>query len=521
MKILQIGKEDWSSHAILPDELKWYHTKIEDLPQFLADLKAKRNKNLIDNETKPRKKKSVTFQAVLLTEEVSENRLDILDSMVEAHCVFIKQGLPIVYQSNMGFFRRKMIRHLPFSSPSRTFFSFMQQTMFSGQYGAKLKIPDIDIAPTYAGKFSYDGHVAVQFDGDFGEEFTPLYTYRYNLAHFDMALELWQEWEASENCDIAIEITRFYTGSLHDIKSIDLISGSSMFTPYILKSEEDEGYYSVSIFAKGQGTLRFGPLHWRYSRQSLGQLSLGGDRIVDEKGQELIIYFNPGDMKPPLNIYFSGYRQAEGFEGFVMMKAMTAPFILVADPRIEGGSFYTGTDDLEKKLVKSIQKSIDYLGFSQSDVILSGFSMGSFGALYYAASILPYAVIVGKPFASLGNTALGLKLTRPNEFETIGDVVKNLIGGTTLDDVEALSQKFWKQFKSADFSNTLFALGYMKNDDYDGTAAYELVDYLSAEGVHVYTKGYQGRHNDNGPVLVRWFLNQYQTILRDRFGRKF
>ena len=35
-------------------------------------------------------------------------------------------------------------------------------------------------------------------------------------------------------------------------------------------------------------------------------------------------------MKPPLNVYFSGYRTAEGFEGYYMMKRMNAPFYLSA-----------------------------------------------------------------------------------------------------------------------------------------------------------------------------------------------
>ena len=33
-----------------------------------------------------------------------------------------------------------------------------------------------------------------------------------------------------------------------------------------------------------------------------------GGRFTDEKRDEFIHYFNPGDMKPPLNVYFSGYR---------------------------------------------------------------------------------------------------------------------------------------------------------------------------------------------------------------------
>lgn len=55
-------------------------------------------------------------------------------------------------------------------------------------------------------------------------------------------------------------------------------------------------------------------------------------------------------MKPPLNVYFSGYRTAEGFEGYYMMKRMNAPFLLIGDPRVEGGSFISVHLNMNKVL---------------------------------------------------------------------------------------------------------------------------------------------------------------------------
>ena len=87
-------------------------------------------------------------------------------------------------------------------------------------------------------------------------------------------------------------------------------------------------------------------------------------------------------------MYFSGYRTAEGFEGFFMMNRLNAPFILISDPRIEGGAFY-----LDLKIMRMALKmsscALDYLGFTHDQLILSGLSMGSFGALYYATRLQP------------------------------------------------------------------------------------------------------------------------------------
>ena len=82
-------------------------------------------------------------------------------------------------------------------------------------------------------------------------------------------------------------------------------------------------------------------------------------------------------------MYFSGYRP-EGFEGYFMMNKMNAPFILIGDPRLEGGSFYLGSETFEQGIINVIQKALDFLDFKHDELILSGLSMGSFGALYYA-----------------------------------------------------------------------------------------------------------------------------------------
>ena len=54
-------------------------------------------------------------------------------------------------------------------------------------------------------------------------------------------------------------------------------------------------------------------------------------------------------------MYFSGYRP-EGFEGYFMMNKMNAPFILIGDPRLEGGSFYLGSETFEQGIINVIQK---------------------------------------------------------------------------------------------------------------------------------------------------------------------
>ncbi|MDS8295461.1 accessory Sec system protein Asp2, partial [Streptococcus pneumoniae] len=101
----------------------------------------------------------------------------------------------------------------------------------------------------------------------------------------------------------------------------------------ILLDDDFSSFISVSLEAKGNGRLKIGALHQRLTRYQFGKFVLGGNIIRSKNREEINYFFYPGDFKPPLNVYFSGYRRAEGFEGFGMMKSLGSPFLLFQDPR--------------------------------------------------------------------------------------------------------------------------------------------------------------------------------------------
>lgn len=524
MKILQIGQTDWTEEVEqFPEDLEWIFSQPQNIPDFLEEQTALAFAKLPEvKEGEKVPKVRLHFDAVLITDETKEADLEPLMNLIEAYSLYHLAGVKLESEDPYGIFRRKVLRELQVDGTKEEIVHFLHLTLFGSQYGAKLKLPEIDVNPTFTGKVTYEGHVSVSFEGHFGEEFEPLFAFRYNLSTFPVALELWLEyikvWGESQ---IRLELSPMRRGSIYDMMDPIVLSEADLADPYILVPDEEVGFYAVTVYAKGEGKLSFGPLHWRYSRIGLGRFVLGGQRYNDEKRQEFIYYFNPGDMKPPMNVYFSGFRSAEGFEGFGIMKSLKAPFMLIGDPRLEGGGFYSGSENLEQAVQTAIQESLDYLGFSSSDLILSGLSMGTFGALYYASHFNPYAVVVGKPFTNVGDTAGGMKLKRPDEFETSADVLLNITGGTQEENIEQLNQKFWDKFTQSDFPRTNFAIAYMEHDDYDGQAARRLIEHLSDKGAHIYTKGYEGRHNDNSSAINKWFMRQYVNLLEEGYGRKY
>ncbi|MFS1664261.1 accessory Sec system protein Asp2 [Streptococcus sp. zg-JUN1979] len=527
--VLQIGVDNWADtkDVVMPDNLKWLFCQPTGIDEMLEKLKKEQVEEMLaddpdlDRSTLNLDKVTVTFSAILLTSYVSEDDLNPLMDSIEAYALFSDEKTELDEPQKRGFFRRKCLRELRVADDYQALCDYLAMNLFSGQYGAKLKVSSIDVVPDYQGKVMYFGNKEVVFEGEYGEEFQPLYTFRYGFPSFEMGVEIWPEYTKDETTEIYWLIEGLRAGALGEVDEIYHVTEEQLQKPFVIAPNKSIGAYNVTVYAKGAGKMAFGSLHWRYSRMGLGQFVLGGKRFSDHKRQELAYYFNPGDMKPPLNVYFSGFRGAEGFEGFFMMKRLGAPFLLVADPRLEGGCFYMGTKELENQVVEAISGALDYLDFDHSELILSGLSMGAYGGVYYAPELQPAAVIVGKPFTNLGDTVNRLKTLRPEEFETSADMLSNIMGDNNYEDAEALNERFWHKFKAASYPNTTFAIAYMQEDDYDGHAFAKLVDYMADKTVHIYGKGYTGRHNDDSRSVNQWFISQYHRLLKDKFGRNF
>lgn len=335
----------------------------------------------------------------------------------------------------------------------------------------------------------------------------------------NLPIELWLEYEKQGNCELRLVIRKIWSGSVDEIFEEILVTEKDLEQALVMENKDGDCYLAISVEARGQGIIKIGSLHQRWSRKQFGKFVLGGNIIHDSKRDEINYFFHPGDFKPPLAVYFAGFRPAEGFEGYWMMKNLGCPFLLFSDPRIEGGAFYLGSEELENKIKETIQYYLDYLGLTSKDLILSGLSMGTFPSLYYGAAFEPRAVIVGKPLANIGTIARRGRLEAPGVFNTGFDVLRHQTGGVSPQHMEDLDQTFWNAFKKADFTQTIFGLSYMKDEDMDSKAYEQLVEHLCRTGAKILSKGTDGRHNDDTNTNVVWFLHFYRMILESDFGR--
>ncbi|XCP84464.1 accessory Sec system protein Asp2 [Roseburia hominis] len=492
--ILQIGDRDWNEVYELPEEVNLEHTRVfTELPEKPYDM-------------------------CILDKAPSEEEIELLYQAVKAYTLFLTESVRMRGPA-AWLCRSKRAKRIADSDMQR-FLLEETRYFFSKPYGEKFSLRDVAISRDFSGTVKWHGNYSVELQGEFGDDFCQIALWRYNSpVSQGQVVDLWLEYHKEPEVELSLIVNQFVDSSVDQMLGQCEFDETQLSRMMRIEAKNGDSSLSFSLRARGKGKLQIIALHKRFSRGGCGHFLPGGKRYVSSGREELFYYFDPCNMEPPLNVYFAGYKTQESFEGYHLMKNMDCPFLLLSEPRLEGGSFYMGSRRYERRIISIIEKYMEELGFTSDQVILSGLSMGTYGALYYGCDIRPHALILGKPLASIGNVAANEKHLRPGGFATSLDVLRYVCGSLDTDAVERLNSRFWDKFDASDWGRTKFIVSYMIEDDYDSDAYNKLLSHLSSSGVQVYGKGSHGRHNDNTSAIVNWFVDQYGKVLREDFGR--
>lgn len=489
-----MGNEDLSLQLHIPDYVEWNYTN---------DLGLAKERG---------------YDVCILNRCVNEKEARILLKKVRAYTLFLLDDVHVdQWTTWICTSRRARVLDI------QTLQEFIDEDIhlfFTNPYGEKFIPQNLSISQSFKGSVFWDGFSGVELEGNYGNDFYQVAYWRGNIPVFqDQSINFWLEYEKDDSVSIQLKIEQFQSGSVSSIQNRWIFSEEDLKSVVYITNKKVDGSVFVSLLAKGKGKLKIVGLHDRYSRKAYGAFLPGGMRKVTSKREEVFMYFDPGDMKPPLNVYFSGYKTMEGFEGFNMLRKMGAPFLLISESRLEGGAFYLGDEEYENLITTGIQDCLRQLGFNRSQLILSGLSMGTFGALYYGCRLRPHALLLGKPLASLGDIAFNERISRPGGFPTSLDVLTKNYGDMSEKSKDLLNHRFWDLFDQTDWSQTKFIVSYMLEDDYDMTAYNRLISHIDDLGVEIIGKGIHGRHNDDTYSIVAWFKTQFDETLKLDFKR--
>ena len=291
IRILQLGDEDWSLKYRLPENVDFFYAeKVNKEPKKPYDL-------------------------VFLDKRISKKELPYLQSATKAYTLFVTDHVNVSGETKTLYEMKKGRRIA--DAEIQEFLLQETRNYFPEPYGEKFQFPNLAIAQEFSGSVQWDGNYSVVLQGTFGEELTQIAFWRNNIPVFQgQAIELWLEYKKDPGVEIALSVTQFVRGSLSDVQQTWEFSEKELDDIVLLDNQMPDGVIFVSLQAKGEGKLEIIALHDRYSRRGHGCFLPGGERFVTSDREEVFAYFDPGDRKPPLNVYFSGYKTKEGFEGY-------------------------------------------------------------------------------------------------------------------------------------------------------------------------------------------------------------
>ncbi|MGX7091623.1 accessory Sec system protein Asp2 [Hutsoniella sourekii] len=504
VKMLQIGKsvDNWADLFSHRPDVKWEYVPSSELEAYLLAYQEEHDR-------------FPYFNGIVITSLEGVSEPEVIKGLAEPYSYLVESGVVKTYQKLFDPVFKYLRIRLFDNQQQEAIVQDIIRFFFDGQYGERREMRTLILQEDLRNKASYKGNVSLSITDDFGDQWRPLGSYQYG-QYYDAGapLEFWMEYAQEGSVDLLLEVTFIphSTGQIQSQKHYLLEGPYPIFCDY-----SEGGLILFSLFVKGQGTVHLKQLHMRFSRGKYGMYVLGGERLIDSQGEELAVYFHPGNLKPPLNIYFSGYRTAEGYEGMWMMKGFDHPFILVTDPRLEGGSFYRGSDELEHLLLQYVRQIMEKLGYTNRQLVMAGLSMGTYGALYYGAQLNPHSIVLGTPLVSLGQIAGNLRLKRPDSFETSLDMMLKLAGGISQEARDAFDEATYAHLRRGAFDGTSFRVVYMTEDDYDNDGYDQLLQIFKGQAVKIIGKAIPGRHTDNLGTRINYFVQYFKQVLKESF----
>ena len=311
MRVLQLGSIDWSKKYELTKNLEWH---FNDFPPV---------EKVDEKDPKKKKIEIKNYDVILITGPTNltkKNWADLKGLVPPYQVLYLPKVLEIADTEESYFL--KSIAAQEITEDPQYLINKLEERYFVGQTGMRVAAVNFKLNDRQVHSFEYLGHGELKLNLDTNNEWINLGVYKTGI-YIDPGKRI-NFWLTMKNNNFQVRMRIFIQnpGSDGDVKDQVVIDLTKFQKDEYFSQLEVLEYYrnaTISLEVKGSGELTIGTLHARWGRDGAGDFISGGKRIVDPATREdIAYYFNPGDLKPPLNVYFSGAREREGFEGYAV-----------------------------------------------------------------------------------------------------------------------------------------------------------------------------------------------------------
>ena len=209
LKILQVGSSNWSENQEIPENMKWYYCNLGQLETLQETIE--------EDEIK-------TFTAVIVDSLAGLEELMAIKEHLIPHTIFFDQTIEVPDESLLQFLKEICAVPTDFSNHGQLLFT-LSKALFSGQYGDKMFPFTTQVNPNFSGEVTYHGYENVILNGDYGQEFSPVLDWTYNVrASKENPIELWLEFEKEETCECRLILNLLPEGSVAGIFKTYIVS---------------------------------------------------------------------------------------------------------------------------------------------------------------------------------------------------------------------------------------------------------------------------------------------------------
>lgn len=239
--VLYVGDDDWTTKYGIPDNIE-FEVYESDESELTANRPARKLMDL-----------------VILDRDITLSEEKAFTKFTRGYCLFATENVQMLNSATSRYFKARMGQYL-YTGDVQYFLAHEVRNYYPNPYGEKFNPAKLAVSDSFTGRVACDGNYNLVLDGEFGEDFSQIAYWRYNIPVFEgQCIDMYLEYEKTGDVEIKLRLFQFYYGSMGEVYNFMGLSCSYPDADDTKKQDDDEKrqFYSADIIYTTNGTLGF------------------------------------------------------------------------------------------------------------------------------------------------------------------------------------------------------------------------------------------------------------------------
>lgn len=225
--VLYVGDDDWTTKYSIPDNIE-FEVYESDESELTANRPARKLMDL-----------------VILDRDITLSEEKAFTKFTRGYCLFATENVQMLNSATSRYFKARMGQYL-YTGDVQYFLAHEVRNYYPNPYGEKFNPAKLAVSDSFTGRVACDGNYNLVLDGEFGEDFSQIAYWRYNIPVFEgQCIDMYLEYEKTGDVEIKLRLFQFYYGSIGDIKQVWEFDEEQLQDVFRIDNESDQGLKRV------------------------------------------------------------------------------------------------------------------------------------------------------------------------------------------------------------------------------------------------------------------------------------